>query len=86
MAVATRTTPGLGAARLAPAGEPAGGALVRRLRDACGFSVPIVVLSADPRSLAEAREAQASDYLPKPFDMPTCSTWSTRTARRRVER
>src|SRR5438270_10109113 len=30
--------------------EPAGSALVRKLRDACGH-VPVVVLSADPQSL-----------------------------------
>jgi DNA-binding response OmpR family regulator len=46
-----------------------GASLVRRLRDACGFAVPVVVLSADPMSLAEAREAQVSDYLPKPFEI-----------------
>lgn len=49
--------------------EPAGSPLVRKLRDACGFNVPIVVLSADPQSLVEAREAQVNDYLPKPFDV-----------------
>ncbi len=49
--------------------EPAGSALVRKLRDTCGFAVPVVVLSADPQSLAEARAAQVSDYLPKPFDV-----------------
>jgi two-component system phosphate regulon response regulator PhoB len=49
--------------------DPAGGALVRKLRDACGFAVPVVVLSADPMSLAEARDAQVSDYLPKPFEI-----------------
>ena len=49
--------------------EPAGAALVRRLRDACGYPVPVVVLSADPLSLAEAREAAVSDYLPKPFEI-----------------
>ena len=49
--------------------EPCGGALVRRLRDICGFGVPVVVLSADPTSLVEAREAQVSDYLPKPFEV-----------------
>jgi DNA-binding response OmpR family regulator len=48
--------------------EPAGSALVRKLRDACG-NVPVVVLSADPQSLAEASAAQVSDYLPKPFDV-----------------
>ncbi len=48
--------------------EPAGSALVRKLRDACG-PVPVVVLSADPQSLQEARAAQVSDYLPKPFDV-----------------
>ncbi|HEY7957318.1 MAG TPA: response regulator [Polyangia bacterium] len=49
--------------------EPAGAALVRRLRDLCGHATPVVVLSADPMSLAEAREAQVSDYLPKPFEI-----------------
>jgi DNA-binding response OmpR family regulator len=48
---------------------PAGAVLVRELRDAGGASLPVVVLSADPVSLAEARAAQASDYLPKPFDV-----------------
>jgi len=43
-------------------------AIVRKLRDACGH-VPVVVLSADPQSLTEAREAHVSDYLPKPFDV-----------------
>ena len=47
----------------------AGAILVRRLREACGASVPVVVLSADPMSLAEAREAQVNDYLPKPFEV-----------------
>jgi two-component system response regulator MtrA len=49
--------------------EPAGANLVRRLRDLAGHQVPIVVLSADPLSLAEARLAQVSDYLPKPFEI-----------------
>jgi len=49
-------------------GEPVGSTLVRRLRDACG-PIPIVVLSADPTSLHEARDAQVSDYLPKPFEI-----------------
>jgi DNA-binding response OmpR family regulator len=49
--------------------ELAGGVLVRRLRDVRGPSLPIVVLSADPVALAEARAAQASDYLPKPFEI-----------------
>lgn len=49
--------------------QPMGAALVRRLREAAGASVPIVVLSADPTSLVEAREASASDYLPKPFEI-----------------
>ena len=48
--------------------EPAGSALVRKLRDAIGH-VPVVVLSADPQSLHEARAAAVSDYLPKPFDV-----------------
>src|SRR5438046_3697183 len=47
----------------------AGAVLVRRLREACGVAVPVVVLSADPTSLAEAREAQVNDYLPKPFEV-----------------
>jgi DNA-binding response OmpR family regulator len=49
--------------------DPHGGALVRRLRDVCGPSLPVVVLSADPMALAEAREAQVADYLPKPFEV-----------------
>jgi two-component system chemotaxis response regulator CheY len=49
-------------------GEPVGSALVRRIRDLCG-PIPIVVLSADPTSLQEARDAQCSDYLPKPFEI-----------------
>jgi CheY-like chemotaxis protein len=49
-------------------GDPVGGLLVRRIRDACG-PIPIVVLSADPTSLHEARDAQVSDYLPKPFEV-----------------
>jgi DNA-binding response OmpR family regulator len=48
---------------------PAGAPLVRKLRDTCGVSLPVVVLSADPLSLAEARAAQVSDYLPKPFEI-----------------
>ena len=32
-------------------------------------AIPIVVLSADPASLHEARDAQCSDYLPKPFEV-----------------
>lgn len=68
----------LAAARLRPGlilldwrlpSEPAGSALVRKLRDACGRAVPVVVLSADPQSLHEARAAQVADYLPKPFDV-----------------
>ena len=49
--------------------EPAGAALVRKLRDACGYAVPVVVLSADSASLAEARDAAVTDYLPKPFEI-----------------
>jgi DNA-binding response OmpR family regulator len=49
--------------------EPAGAVLVRRLRDACGLDLPVVVLSADPISLTEAREAHVADYLPKPFEI-----------------
>jgi len=59
--------------------EPAGSSLVRKLRDACGH-VPVVVLSADPQSLAEAREAHVEDYLPSP------STCATVSARRRTLR
>ena len=69
IAAAARNTPGLVLLDWRLPSEPAGSALVRRLRDACGFNVPIVVLSADPQALAEARAAQASDYLPKPFDV-----------------
>src|SRR5947209_7088445 len=49
--------------------DMAGATLVRRLREACNAQVPVVVLSADPTSLAEAREAQVNDYLPKPFEV-----------------
>jgi CheY-like chemotaxis protein len=48
---------------------PAGAPLVRKLRESCGFTLPVVVLSADPASLAEAQAAEVSDYLPKPFDV-----------------
>jgi DNA-binding response OmpR family regulator len=51
-----------------PAG-PSGASLVRRLHALCGASLPIVVLSADPTSLAEARAEHVTDYLPKPFDV-----------------
>jgi DNA-binding response OmpR family regulator len=47
----------------------AGAVLVRRLRETCGAGVPVVVLSADPTSLTEARLAQVNDYLPKPFEV-----------------
>jgi CheY-like chemotaxis protein len=50
-------------------GRPVGAQLVRGLREACGSSLPIVVLSADPTSLAEARAANVTDYLPKPFEV-----------------
>jgi two-component system chemotaxis response regulator CheY len=66
---AARDTPGLVLLDWRLPSEPAGSALVRKLRDTCGFNVPVVVLSADPQSLAEARAAHASDYLPKPFDV-----------------
>jgi two-component system response regulator MtrA len=49
--------------------EPHGAQLVRKLRDACGPNVPVVVLSADPISLNEARDANVTDYLPKPFEI-----------------
>ena len=48
---------------------PSGTPLVRKLRERYGAQLPIVVLSADPLSLSEAREAQVSDYLPKPFEV-----------------
>lgn len=69
LAAATRARPGLILLDWRLPNEPAGSALVRRLRDACGRPVPVVVLSADPQSLHEARAAQVSDYLPKPFDV-----------------
>jgi DNA-binding response OmpR family regulator len=69
LAVAMRERPGLILLDWRLPNEPAGSALVRRLRDACGRAVPVVVLSADPQSLHEARAAQVSDYLPKPFDV-----------------
>jgi len=49
--------------------ELAGGVLVRQLRELRGPALPVVVLSADPVALAEARAAQVSDYLPKPFEI-----------------
>ncbi len=48
---------------------PSGVSLVRKLRERHGASLPIVVLSADPLSLSEARIALVSDYLPKPFEV-----------------
>jgi DNA-binding response OmpR family regulator len=48
---------------------PSGGPLVRKLRERHGSGLPIVVLSADPLSLKEARGAQVTDYLPKPFEV-----------------
>jgi CheY-like chemotaxis protein len=47
---------------------PVGTELVRRLRDQCE-RLPIVVVSADPGALSEARAADVSDYLPKPFSI-----------------
>jgi CheY-like chemotaxis protein len=69
LAAAARMTPGLVLLDWRLPAEPAGSSLVRRLRDVCGFHLPVVVLSADPQALTEAREAQVSDYLPKPFDV-----------------
>jgi DNA-binding response OmpR family regulator len=69
LAAATRVRPAMVLLDWRLPNEPAGNALVRKLRDACGGFVPVVVLSADPQSLAEARAAQVSDYLPKPFDV-----------------
>jgi DNA-binding response OmpR family regulator len=69
LAAATRARPGLILLDWRLPNEPAGSSLVRKLRDTCGKSVPVVVLSADPQSLHEARAAQVSDYLPKPFDV-----------------
>ena len=68
LAAAARSQPALVLLDWRLPNEPAGSALVRKLRDACG-NVPVVVLSADPQSLQEARAAQVSDYLPKPFDV-----------------
>jgi CheY-like chemotaxis protein len=45
---------------------PSGVGLVERLRERCG-PVPVVIVSADAQSLAEASRAAVSDYLPKPF-------------------
>jgi two-component system, chemotaxis family, CheB/CheR fusion protein len=69
IAVAMRIKPGLILLDWRLPNEPAGSSLVRKLRDTCGKAVPVVVLSADPQSLHEARAAQVSDYLPKPFDV-----------------
>jgi len=68
LAAVARAKPGLVLLDWRLPNEPAGSALVRKLRDAIGH-VPIVVLSADPQSLHEARAASVSDYLPKPFDV-----------------
>jgi CheY-like chemotaxis protein len=68
LTLATRTTVNLVLLDWRLPGDPVGTALVRKLRDACG-PVPIVVLSADPMSLQEARAAQVNDYLPKPFEV-----------------
>jgi len=50
-------------------GALSGGMLVRRLRELCGENLPIVVVSADPVALTEARNADVTDYLPKPFQI-----------------
>jgi two-component system response regulator MtrA len=68
LAAVARAKPGLVLLDWRLPNEPAGSALVRKLRDAIGH-VPVVVLSADPQSLHEARAASVSDYLPKPFDV-----------------
>ena len=68
LAAAARARPALVLLDWRLPSEPAGSALVRKLRDAVGH-VPVVVLSADPQSLQEARAAAVSDYLPKPFDV-----------------
>lgn len=47
--------------------EPTGAALIGRLRGACSFHLPVVVISGDPTALAEAVAAGVEDYLPKPF-------------------
>jgi DNA-binding response OmpR family regulator len=69
LAAAGRTSVGLVLLDWRLPGKLAGGQLVRQLRESCGFSVPVVVLSADPQSLGEARAAQVEDYLPKPFEV-----------------
>jgi len=68
LAAAARARPSLVLLDWRLPNEPAGNALVRKLRDVHGH-LPVVVLSADPQSLHEARAAQVSDYLPKPFDV-----------------
>lgn len=68
LAAAARARPALVLLDWRLPNQPAGSALVRKLRDTVGH-VPVVVLSADPQSLQEARAAQVSDYLPKPFDV-----------------
>ena len=52
---------------LAGANGPSGTTLVEKLRQVCGGSVPVVVVSADPQALSEAVRAEVADYLPKPF-------------------
>ncbi len=48
-------------------GTPKGAELVQRLRAECRYRLPVVVISADPAALSEARDAGVEDYLPKPF-------------------
>jgi two-component system OmpR family response regulator len=50
-------------------GDLLGGALVRRLRAACPYRLPVVVISGDPASLTEASKYGVQDYLPKPFQL-----------------
>jgi two-component system response regulator PrrA len=69
VAVAERAAVGLVLLDWRLPNELAGSVLVRRLRELRGSALPIVVLSADPVALTEARVAQVSDYLPKPFEI-----------------
>jgi DNA-binding response OmpR family regulator len=50
-------------------GDLGGTSLVQRLRGACPYWLPVVVISGDSDALTEARGAGVEDYLPKPFQV-----------------
>jgi DNA-binding response OmpR family regulator len=50
--------------------SPTGPVLVHKLREVCGPSVPVIVLSAERAALRAALAVQVADYLPRPFETP----------------